>query len=302
VVRDRDRLRAEGEQRRLERERLAANCPQWVAPGHFYSPIPRLDAIRAREGTIFDRTRRALPGIELHESEQLALLRTFEPYYAELPFQAQRTPGLRYFFENPTYSYSDAIFLYCMIRHARPSRIIEVGSGYSSCVTLDTSERFFDSRIACTFIEPYPDGLLSLIRPADRDRIELVASDLQAVGLERFRALAAGDILFVDSTHVSRVGSDVNYLFFEILPQLAPGVLVHFHDVFYPFEYPEPWVYEGRAWTEAYLLRAFLAFNDAFEIVLFNTYLETFHQEYFARAMPLCLKNPGGSIWLRKRR
>ncbi|HKW95839.1 MAG TPA: class I SAM-dependent methyltransferase, partial [Methylomirabilota bacterium] len=116
----------------------------------------------------------------------------------------------------------------------------------------------------------------------------------------RFRELDESDILFIDSTHVVKLGSDVNYIFREILPSLRVGVYVHFHDVFYPFEYPAAWHREGRAWTEAYLLRSFLTFNSAYEIVLYNTFLEHFHREEFARHMPLCLENEGGSIWLRR--
>jgi hypothetical protein len=134
----------------------------------------------------------------------------------------------------------------------------------------------------------------------ERERLHVLGRRLQDVPLDRFRALQANDILFFDSTHVCKIGSDVNYAVFEILPSLAPGVLVHFHDVFHPFEYPPAWVYEGRNWSEAYLLRAFLQFNEAFEIVYFNTFLAHFHRALLAELMPLCLRNTGGSIWLRR--
>src|SRR5690606_17050723 len=110
----------------------------------------------------------------------------------------------------------------------------------------------------------------------------------------------ANDILFIDSTHVSKINSDVNYIFFEILPRLASGVYIHFHDIFFPFEYPKAWVYEGRAWNEAYILRAFLQYNNAFSVVLMNTFMDQFHKSFFREHMPLCLINPGGSIWIRK--
>jgi Methyltransferase domain len=187
-----------------------------------------------------------------------------------------------------------------MIRHQRPKRIIEVGSGFSSCVLLDTNEIFFDNSIACTFIEPYPELLLSLIKPHDRQQIEIVPAGLQDVELDRFSQLAAGDILFIDSTHVAKTGSDVNLYFSEIIPSLHSDVIIHFHDIFYPFEYPRQWVYEGRAWNETYMLRAFLQYNRAFTIMFFNTFLERFHMERFLKNMPLCLKNLGGSIWIRK--
>jgi hypothetical protein len=123
---------------------------------------------------------------------------------------------------------------------------------------------------------------------------------VQEVGLEKFKALRENDILFIDSSHVSKINSDVNYIFFTILPQLHPGVYIHFHDIFYPFEYPKEWIYEGRAWNEIYLLRAFLQHNAVFKIVFFNTFLEYFHAKRFQEDMPLCLKNPGGSVWLKK--
>ena len=272
----------------------------FAPPGHFYSPIPALDDVRHDEQRIFPPVPRELPGIALDEAQQLTMLDQLQPYYDSQPFGVEKSPNLRYFFENPSYLYSDAIFLHCMIRHAGPRRIIEVGSGYSSCVILDTNEVFFNNRIACTFVDPYPQILHTLLRKEDFRHIELLDRRIQDITLDRFRSLEANDILFIDSTHVAKIGSDVNYIFAEILPVLRSGVYVHFHDIFYPFEYPKEWVYKGCAWNEAYLLRAFLTFNQTYEIVLFNTFLECFHRERFVRTMPLCLKNEGGSIWLRR--
>jgi hypothetical protein len=239
-------------------------------------------------------------GLDLHETEQLKLLNDFIAYYKEMPFQSEKLEGFRYYFENPAYSYSDAILLHCMIRFLKPKRLIEVGSGYSSCMTLDTNELFFSGSIATTFIEPYPELFMSLIKDTDRNKISIIPSRLQDVDLSVFETLQANDILFIDSTHVSKINSDVNYIFFEILPRLSSGVHVHFHDIFFPFEYPKEWVYEGRAWNEAYLLRAFLQYNSAFRVMLMNTFMVHFHEPFFQQNMPLCLKNAGGSIWIRK--
>jgi predicted O-methyltransferase YrrM len=259
-----------------------------------------LAEVRKREGAIFGRIPRSIPGIELNEQEQLSLLGQFKTYYDELPFKSYKGDGLRYFFENPSYSYSDAICLYCMLRYAKPNRIIEIGSGYSSCVMLDSNDLFFSGSIKLTCIEPFPDLLLSLIRPSDLDRIALIPQRVQDVELSQFEELGQNDILFIDSTHVSKIGSDVNWILFEILPRLSSGVYIHFHDVFYPFEYPKEWIYEGRAWTELYMLRSFLQFNTAFKIVFFNTFMEHFYETSFERDMPLCMRNRGGSIWIRK--
>lgn len=282
-----------------QRDRLRRDCG-FVPPGHFYSPIPSLEEVKRDEATIFGPVPRTIPGVELHESEQLALLARLVRYYDEMPFRPHKTEKLRYYFENRSYSYADAIFLYCMIRHLKPRRIIEIGSGFSSCVMLDTNERFFDGAIDVTFIEPYPELLISLITREDRNRARVLSTRLQEVEPAEFRRLQANDILLVDSTHVSKINSDVNRIIFDVLPSLAPGVHVHFHDVFFPFEYPKEWIYEGRAWNEMYLLRAFLQYNAAFRVVLMNTFLEHFHEGFFRDHMPLCLRNRGGSIWIRR--
>lgn len=271
-----------------------------ASPGHFYSPVPSLGELARDAPKVFGEMPRTIPGIEMNEGEQLTLLEKFEPYYRTMPFKAQKTTGMRYYFENPAYSYSDAIFLHCMIRHVRPRKVIEIDSGFSSCATLDTNEIFFDNAIATTFIEPFPALLLSLISEDDKKRITVIPRRLQDVDLTVFDQLEAGDILFIDSTHVSKVNSDVNRIFFKLLPLLRSGVYIHIHDIFFPFEYPSEWVFGGRFWNEMYLLRAFLQYNNAFRIVLMNTFLEHFHEAVFQAAMPLCLKNRGGSIWIRR--
>ena len=272
----------------------------FVPPGHFYSPIANLADVRRDETRIFKKERRLGPGIQLREEEQTRLLQMLVKYYEELPFDDSPRGSLRYGYNNPAYSYSDGIFLYSIIRHFRPKRIIEVGSGHSSCLMLDVNDLFFGGQIKCEFIDPYPELLLSLLKKGEAEKITYHRCRLQDVSLDKFEALEDNDILFIDSTHVTKVGSDVNHLFFEVLPILKPGVLVHLHDIFYPFEYPKSWIYEGRNWSEAYLLRAFLQFNEGFKIVLFNTFLEHFHRDFFLRRMPLCLKNEGGSIWLKR--
>jgi predicted O-methyltransferase YrrM len=285
-----------------ERDQLRADLAHWktwMSPGHFYSPIPSLDEIRAREAELFGPPPPSLPGIDLRAEEQVALARELAVFYRDLPFPRAQSPETRYWFENWAYSYADAIFLYSMLRRLQPRRVIEVGSGFSSAAMLDTADRWLPET-SFTFIDPDTSTLDALLRPSDRERVTIVRARLQDVPLETFDTLAANDILFIDSTHVSKTGSDVNRIVFEILPRLASGVHIHFHDVFYPFEYPKEWVYEGRAWNEDYILRAFLEFNDSFEIVLFGTWLARFHRELLAELMPLTLENPGGSLWLKK--
>ena len=283
----------------LERLRPAG---RFVPPGHFYSPLVDPGEAARDAARLFGPPPRTIAGVDLREDAQLALLEQLRPLYADLPFTAQQQPGWRYHYENTAYTYSDAIILHLLMRHLHPKRVVEVGSGHSSCVMLDTDENFMGRKTGFTFVEPYPKLLLSLLREDDRQRVTVLPQRLQDVPLDVFTALEPGDFLFIDSSHVSKHGSDVNRLFFDVLPALQPGVYVHVHDIFMPFEYPREWIEEGRSWNEAYLLRAFLQFNDSFEIVLMNTYLEHFHEDWFARHMPLCLKNRGGSIWLRRTR
>jgi predicted O-methyltransferase YrrM len=290
-----DRLRAELDQSNLELERYRS----WVAPGHALSPIPSIEDIKQREQQIY-AVPRELPGIEMNEAGQLRLFDQLREFYAEQPFPSHKTAGRRYWFENPAYSYADAILLYCLMRHLRPRRIIEIGSGYSSCAILDVNEIFFNDSIICTFIEPEPQLLLSLIHERDQERISIVGKRLQEVDFNIFTQLESSDILFIDSSHVAKIDSDVNHIFFHILPLLQSGVFIHFHDIFYPFEYPLDWVYEGRAWNETYLLRAFLQYNQQFQIQLCNTFIDWFHKEKYFGDMPLVAKNTGGGIWLKK--
>jgi predicted O-methyltransferase YrrM len=263
--------------------------------------VVAIEEARRDEHRIFSSIPRALAGIDLNEQGQLENLEKFEELYSSIDFPADKSSTHRYHYDNPAYGYSDAIMLHCMMRHIKPQRVIEVGSGYSSCAMLDTSDRHLDQSVRFEFIEPYPKLLKSLVRSDDLAKINIIESRLQDVPIEQFLQLNSGDFLFIDSTHVSKTGSDVNYLLFDILPILKEGVYIHIHDIFYPFEYPKEWVFGGRSWNEIYALRAFLQFNVRFSIVMMNTFLCHFHEQRFAARMPLCLKNPGGSIWLRKR-
>jgi predicted O-methyltransferase YrrM len=270
-------------------------------PGHYYSPIVSVEEIEANEHKLF-LPQRELPGISLNTEEQTALLFELQAQYGETPYINENTAGLRYYFNNHTFEYSDAIFLHLLVRRVRPKRIIEIGSGFSSAVMLDTNELFFDNSIELTFIEPHAERLKNLMKPADFSRVTIIERKVQDVDMGVFARLKSGDILFVDSTHVSKTGSDVNMIVFDVLPVLPEGVIIHFHDVFYPFEYPREWVcgWSGFGWNEIYFLRAFLTNNPKYKILFFNTYLEQLYEDWFKEKMPLCLVDRGGSLWLMK--
>lgn len=271
----------------------------WPA-GHFYSPIPNLEDIRRRESALYPTPRPHVAGVTIDLGRQREVLRELAGYYDEMPFPEQKQEGLRYYFDNPNFRHGEAIVLYGMIRWLHPRRIVEIGSGFSSSVMLDTNQKFFNNAIDCTFIEPYPELLINQLFPGDRDRVRILAEKVYDVGLDTFAQLEAGDILFVDSSHVSKIGSDVNDIFFRILPALRPGVYIHFHDIRHDFEYPREWIYQGRAWNEAYLLRAFLQYNQVFCVEFFNSYAWEFLNDELKTQLPLARNTPGTSIWLRK--
>ncbi|WP_207955555.1 class I SAM-dependent methyltransferase [Segetibacter sp. 3557_3] len=270
-------------------------------PGHFYSPIPSLKQVQSREHIIWGAFPNQLAGIDLQEEQQLALLASLSQYYVSQPWKDHKQEGLRYYFENPNYSYGESLTLYYLLVHLNPKKVIEIGSGFSSAAMLDINERFLGNRAAISFVEPYPDLLRSLLKPEDHNNINIHSSRLQELDPEVFQTLDADDVLFIDSTHISRIDSDVNHILFTILPKLKSGVYIHFHDIYYPFEYPKNWILQGRAWNEAYILRAFLQYNTAFEIVVFNSFIGHFHQDFLKQRMPLYAKNPGSSLWLRKK-
>jgi hypothetical protein len=164
---------------------------------------------------------------------------------------------------------------------------------------MDTIDRHFTSSPELTFIEPFPDRLMSLMQTKDRSRCRVIVDRVQNVDLSIFTSLNEGDMLFIDSSHISKVGSDVNYLIFKILPRLKSGVIIHFHDICYPFEYPREWIYDGIYWNEAYLLRAFLMNNNDYTILLFNNYMWQCHRDWLGTLMPSFTS--GGSLYLQKR-
>lgn len=295
------------EQQRAELQRWRT----WQPPGHFYSPIPSLEEVRQQARLIFDSSRTTLGAVDLNRLRQAELLEVFGSLCRDIPFPKTPREGFRYHFKNEYFSYADGVTLFCMLRHLQPRRVVEVGSGFSSALMLDTNDRFLGRSVKFTFIEPHPERLDSLIWDGDRDNTTILRHSVQSTPVSVFQSLQAGDVLFIDSSHVSKTGSDVNFLLFEILPVLAPGVHIHFHDVFHPFEYPEDWIQEGVAWNEAYLLRAFLQYNHAFEIQFFVSFVMRHLKERVAEILPLALLSekerislysdaPGGSIWLLK--
>jgi predicted O-methyltransferase YrrM len=290
----------------------AESAPEYASPapeydvgntfpnGHYYSPIPeRKDVLEHIANK--PAASASLPSVDLNVATQLEMLAQFKPFYADLPFTHRKNDDCRFWYVQDWFGQADSIYLYSMLRHFKPQRIIEVGSGFSSAVMFDTRERFLDPATQITLVEPYTERLRELLRPGDLENCTLLEDRVQNVPLSVFSSLGKNDLLFIDSSHVLKCASDLQHLMFQVLPGLKPGVIVHFHDIFYPFEYPKDWLEEGRYWNECYLLHAFLSNNNEWEILLFGNYVSQFHRDVIEANVPLALENTGGSLYLRRK-
>ena len=261
----------------------------------YLSPIPVVSSL---DETVFD-AQSEMVGVDLRRDYQLHLLTDvfprFRPEYDTFRRVAGDEPA-GFYFDNPFFSGTDALVLYCMVRHFKPARIMEIGSGFSTRVSARAVLENGDGTLRC--VEPFPSPeLLAGFKGLDR----LFRCRVQDMGLEPFLALGPGDILFIDSTHICAIGSDVNFLFLEVLPRLQPGVVVHVHDIFLPFEYKREWLRRYHLfWNEQYLLQAFLAFNSGFEVLFANSYMAHHAHDAMVATFP---KSPwwgGGSFWMRR--
>lgn len=259
---------------------------------HYESPYPNIVEIHEKESEIFDYQKKVLD-IDFNIQRQLEIVDLMNNIDV-LDWEECEKNGYRYYYDNIWFSEGCAKVLYYMMRILKPNRIIEVGSGFSTAVMLDTNNVCFQNSIEINSIEPNTDRLKSLLKKDDNLKIQ--ECKLQDIPLEFFSQLQENDILFIDSSHVSKIDSDVNYYLFEILPRLKKGVYIHFHDMFYPFIYPKRWIYEGRAYNEMYLLRAFLMNNDKYSVQFFGQMLM---QEYPDK-LGNKTKKLGDSLWIRK--
>jgi hypothetical protein len=248
--------------------------------------------------------RRIQSRVHIDAKSQIDLLKKMN--YADewelLPMAPDISRGVHYYFQNGSFEVLDAECFYAIIRSLKPSRILEVGSGYSTLLALEAirKNKALDPAYTChlTCIEPYERPFLGSLE------VQLVRQKVEDTPLDHFDALQAGDILFVDSSHVIRPGGDVLHIILDVLPRLHQGVWVHFHDIFTPNEYPTRWLsHEFRLWNEQYLLEAFLLGGEQYEIMIALNYLQVNHPEALGEVMPNAVKFPDaapGSFWIRK--
>jgi predicted O-methyltransferase YrrM len=268
--------------------------------GHYYSPVVDPDELIAAGKPNRNLAPADIAGIDLSLERMIDWWRLNAATLRTTPFPNDESPAYRYYADNYMYPLGDAAVLRAMILEQRPKRIVEIGSGFSSACMLDTiDEAGRDCEL--TFIEPDADRLRSLLRPEDAGRARIIETPVQDVPLDEFRGLDSGDLLFIDSSHVLKTGSDVHRELFEILPALAPGVLVHFHDIDYPFEYPDVFIFERRySWNEAYAVRAFLMYNDNYRVEFMTAMFRRMAVDLVQATFPPFDEKPGASLWVRK--
>jgi hypothetical protein len=251
-----------------------------VTPNHFYWPVPDVHDLENRKW----QSESVPVGFDLNIEKQVRLVGQMSArYQQEWSFPNHETTATEYHYNNGFFETIDAEMAYAFVRHFKPSRIVEVGGGFSTRV-LSAALRAnrLQDRVAgeLTTVEPFPSPGLQAIT-------NLISARIQDVDMDVFLSLRRGDILFLDSSHVVSVGSDVVREYLEILPRLQPGVIVHVHDIFLPSDYPREAVLSNFCfWSEQYLLQAFLAFNPHFEILWSSSAMQQYHPEVLAENFP----------------
>jgi predicted O-methyltransferase YrrM len=276
-----------------------------ITPVHFYQPIPDTKDLILDRKRIWGRS--GLVGIDMNDKLQLKFLREIFPKYYDEYAKFDRNKDERrseydFYFGNASFESVDAEVLYCMIRHFKPSKVIEIGSGFSTLLIAQASRynRKEGKDLELNVIDPYPMKMIENIPEIS----SLIKKRVQEIDFGFFQQLGSGDVLFIDSSHVVKIGSDVNYLYLEMLPRLKEGVVVHAHDIFIPMEYPEDWILrEHTFWTEQYLLQAFLIYNFAFEILWGGHYMHINYPKELKSTFPSYdPKNIiPGSFWIMKK-
>jgi Methyltransferase domain len=266
-----------------------------IQPNHFYAPLPSSEAVLR-----FDFASEPFPLdlINFNHRAWTDLLDDIGHYAGEFVEEPFPSLGAECFpWHNHFYTALDALTLYTLIRRGKPKRIVEIGSGYSTHVSLTAVRKNGVGQVVC--IEPYPTEVLRKVGA----EVRIIESKVQELDLGFFESLGSGDILFIDSSHVSAFQSDVNFEFLKLLPRIKPGVLVHVHDIFFPWEYPKEWVARLRwLWNEQYLLYGLMIENPRWELIMPTFYTWNKHAEMLRARItaPVPLLFNGGSIWFRR--
>ncbi len=266
-----------------------------VLPNTMYSSVPSVVEIE----TSYEYTSAEPPYLNpqlFNAARFQTTLETLLPFAGEFapPLAGDEDDAQRFFWQNSQFSYSDAMAYYCFVRQLRPSTIVEIGSGFSTLVALEAVAANGVGAVHC--IEPYPRPFLS-----QDQRVVLHAQPAQAISPAFLNGLLRdGDILFIDSTHTVKTGSDCLHIYLRLLPALRRDITVHVHDVFLPFGLPQAWLLDHQiAWTEQYLLMAFLLDNPKASLVYGSAFNAAQHPDLLAALMGEMYPMGGSSVWFR---
>lgn len=271
--------------------------------GHFYSPVVDPAELALRSDELWPAGIPECPGVDFNDAQLQTVLREWFPRFMpdfDYPEQPVATES-KFFVQNSQFSWLDCRTLFVILRQLKPKRLIEIGSGFSSLLSADVNQRFFNGSMEFTCVEPFPRGFLLAGVPG-LTRLEV--RKVQQLEPEWFDQLQTGDILFIDSSHVCKTGSDVNHLYLKVLPRLRPGVIVHIHDIFLPCEYLKSWVLdENRSWNEQYLVQVMLQHSQRYRVLFANYYAFLRYPQLVVDALATGKGHGygGGSLWLQIR-
>lgn len=264
-----------------------------ITPVHFYYPVPSLKDLDDKTW----ETPFSEQPVNFDITEAIDLLKELQSYQHELSgIGDYAADDQTFYWNNDSFNACDASVYYAMIRHFKPKRIVEIGAGFSTLMACKAAQLNDNTRISV--IEPYPRSFLENLPGIS----ELRVAKLQDIALDYFDGLENGDFLFIDSTHVSKIGSDVNYEILRILPRLKPGVFIHFHDIYLPYDMPKSWI-KGKLffWNEEYLIQALLQGGNNYRTIMPIHYLSTAVQQELGKVVGCNLPEyDGGSYWIRK--
>ena len=265
---------------------------------HYYNPLinPNKHNLKSL------RDERIIGGLDININKQKEIIVSFNDVDELLQFPIKKSNSNDFYYHNNSFESGDSEYLYNIIRKFKPNKIIEVGSGFSTKMMLNSinKNKDEDSNYNCelTCIEPFEYKQLEGLP------ITLLKEKVESLDIKIFKKLKNNDILFIDSSHIIRPQGDVLFEIHRILPELNPGVLIHFHDIFTPRDYPDDWIYkEHLLWNEQYFLETFLSFNDRFEVIGSLNYLKHNYWELLSSKCPILSKEKNrepGSFWIRK--
>jgi predicted O-methyltransferase YrrM len=276
----------------------------WCLPGNFYSPLPDTEKLAqpAEHARVWPDEPHPMPGIDWRPDAQVELCTEVFARQQPISFPQESPAGVpEYSRESKRYPIIDAWVLQAFLRHLQPARVVEVGAGYSSLVIARVNREFLGGQAQFTAIDPYPLGFLKRGVPGLTD---LRAEQVQDTPFEVFEQLGSNDVLFIDTSHTVKTGGDVPWIYNQILPRLAAGVVVHLHDSYLPWDYPEHSVFDGKGWNELYMMQSFLVWNSAFEVLFGTHWMKRRHWDLLRRTFPELLdedrRREGSSLWIRR--